>query len=67
MDMSFAGQALAAEYIWKNRKNLKNQVYALPPEIDQEIAALKLKSDGVQIDTLTKEQVKYLNSWEEGT
>ena len=67
MDMSFAGQALAAEYIWKNKKNLKNQVYSLPQEIDQEIAALKLKSEGVQIDTLTKEQVKYLNSWEEGT
>lgn len=67
MDMSFAGQALAAEFIWKQKDSLKNQVYSLPSEIDQEIAALKLKSDGVEIDLLTKEQVKYLNSWEEGT
>lgn len=67
MDMSFAGQALAAEFIWKNKNKLENKVYSLPTEIDQEIAALKLKAIGIKIDTLTKEQVKYLNSWEEGT
>jgi adenosylhomocysteinase len=67
MDMSFAGQSLAAEYIWKNKKKLENKVYSLPPEIDAEIAMLKLKAEGVYIDTLTKEQNKYLNSWEEGT
>lgn len=67
MDMSFAGQSLAAEYIWKNKKKLENKVYSLPAEIDAEIAMLKLKAEGVFIDTLTKEQDKYLNSWEEGT
>lgn len=67
MDMSFAGQSLAAEYIWKNKKKLENKVYSLPSEIDAEIAMLKLKAEGVYIDTLTKEQDKYLNSWEEGT
>jgi adenosylhomocysteinase len=67
MDMSFAGQSLAAEYIWKNKKKLENKVYSLPAEIDAEIAMLKLKAEGVYIDTLTKEQDKYLNSWEEGT
>lgn len=67
MDMSFAGQSLAAEYIWKNKNKLENKVYSLPQEIDQEIAALKLKAIGVKIDTLSKEQIKYLNSWEEGT
>lgn len=67
MDTSFAGQALAAEYIWKNRSRLDQKVYALPAKIDSEIARLKLKSRGIQIDTLTQEQVKYLNSWHEGT
>lgn len=67
MDMSFAGQSLAAEYIWKNKKKLENKVYSLPSEIDAEIAMLKLKAEGVFIDTLTKDQDKYLNSWEEGT
>ncbi len=67
MDMSFAGQSLAAEYIWQNKGKLENKVYSLPQEIDQEIAALKLKAIGIKIDSLTKEQVKYLNSWEEGT
>lgn len=67
MDMSFAGQSLAAEYIWKNKKKLENKVYSLPAEIDAEIAMLKLKAEGISIDTLTKEQDKYLNSWEEGT
>ncbi|CAN5239269.1 adenosylhomocysteinase [soil metagenome] len=67
MDMSFAGQALAAEFIWKNVNKLENKVYSLPPEIDTEIAALKLESRGIHIDTLTREQKKYLTSWEEGT
>ena len=67
MDMSFAGQALAAEFIWKNAKTLEHKVYQLPEELDREIAALKLESRGVKIDKLSTEQKKYLNSWEEGT
>lgn len=67
MDMSFAGQAMGAEFVWKNKGKLKNQVYALPQEVDAEIAKLKLNSEGVKIDKLTKEQKKYLNSWKEGT
>ncbi len=67
MDMSFANQALAAEYLVKNRGNLENRVYSVPEDIDKEIAWLKLKSMGIRIDTLTKEQEKYLSSWEMGT
>ncbi len=67
MDMSFAGQAIGAEYLWRNKGKLKNRVYSLPQELDNEIARLKLNSEGVKIDELTKEQKKYLNSWEEGT
>lgn len=67
MDMSFAGQALGAEYMWKNRGKLKNKVYSLSKEIDENIAYLKLISEGVMIDKLTKEQEKYLKSWKEGT
>jgi len=67
MDMSFANQALSAEYIVKNHKNLKRQVYKVPDNIDKNIAALKLKSMGIRIDNLTKEQKKYLASWEIGT
>ncbi len=67
MDMSFANQALSAEYMVKNAKNLEKRVYSVPAEIDAEIARIKLSAMGVQIDTLTEEQVKYLNSWEEGT
>jgi len=67
MDMSFAGQAMGAEFIWKNKGKLKNKVYSLPQEVDNEIARLKLNSEGVKIDKLTKEQKKYLNSWTEGT
>jgi adenosylhomocysteinase len=67
MDMSFANQALSAEYMIKNAENLKNQVYGVPQEIDAEIARLKLENMGIDIDVLTEEQVKYLNSWEEGT
>jgi adenosylhomocysteinase len=67
MDMSFANQALAAVYIFQNGKDLENKVYAVPEEIDREIARFKLESMGVQIDTLTAEQEAYLSSWEEGT
>jgi len=67
MDMSFANQALAAEYMVKNYTKLEKKVYSVPEVIDREIARLKLLSMGVEIDTLTEEQVKYLNSWQEGT
>ncbi len=67
MDMSFANQALSAEYIVKNAEELEKRVYAVPQDIDAEIARLKLDAMGVKIDTLTEEQIKYLNSWEEGT
>ena len=67
MDMSFANQALSAEYMIKNSARLEKKVYGVPDEIDREIARLKLKAMGVQVDTLSAKQVKYLNSWEEGT
>ncbi len=67
MDMSFANQALCSEYVARNYKKLKNKVYGVPENIDKMIAALKLKSLGVRIDTLTAEQKKYLSSWELGT
>lgn len=67
MDMSFANQALSAEYIAKNYKNLEKKVYKVPDEIDREVAVLKLKSMGVEIDQLTQEQIAYLSSWEIGT
>ncbi|MDP8260423.1 MAG: adenosylhomocysteinase [Candidatus Gygaella obscura] len=67
MDMSFANQALSAEYIFKNHKKMKQAVYKVPEAIDKKIASLKLKSMGIGIDSLTKEQKKYLCSWEIGT
>ena len=67
MDMSFANQALSAEYMIKNAKTLEKKVYGVPLDIDNEIARLKLEAMHVAIDTLTDQQVKYLNSWEEGT
>lgn len=67
MDMSFANQALSAEYMAKNAATLEKKVYSVPADIDAEIARLKLAAMGVKVDTLTAEQVKYLNSWEEGT
>ncbi len=67
MDMSFANQALAAEYMVKNAKTLEKKVYSVPTDIDNEIARIKLLAMGIKIDTLTEEQVKYLNSWQEGT
>lgn len=67
MDMSFANQALAAEFMAKNADKLEKKVYSVPTEIDNEIARLKLEAMGVKIDNLTDEQLHYLSSWEEGT
>jgi adenosylhomocysteinase len=67
MDMSFANQALGAEFVMKNHDRLERKVYSVPEETDQEIARLKLKALGMGIDTLTKEQAHYLSSWEMGT
>ena len=67
MDMSFANQALSAEYLVKNHKKLEKKVYPVPAHIDKEIARLKLAGMGIEIDRLTKEQTKYLASWEMGT
>src|SRR5919107_997800 len=67
MDMSFANQALACEYLLQNKGKLANEVHALPKEMDREIASLKLTAMGVEMDELTPEQAHYLASWEEGT
>jgi len=67
MDMSFANQALAAEYLVKEAKSLKPDVYGVPKDIDKEVGRLKLKAMGIEIDTLTPDQEKYLASWEMGT
>jgi adenosylhomocysteinase len=67
MDMSFANQALSIEYIARYGRQLKNDVYSVPQEIDKTVARLKLKSMGIKIDNLTGEQKKYLSSWEQGT
>jgi adenosylhomocysteinase len=67
MDMSFANQALATEFLLKHQGKLASAVHALPKEVDQEIAALKLRAMGIRYDDLSAEQVKYLGSWEEGT
>ena len=67
MDMSFANQALSAEYLVKNAKDLNAHVYDVPQDIDREVARLKLHALGVSIDVLTPEQEHYLGSWEEGT
>jgi adenosylhomocysteinase len=67
MDMSFANQALAAEYMVKNADKLEKKVYSVPEDIDKEIARLKLQAMAVKLDVLTESQVKYLNSWQEGT
>ena len=67
MDMSFANQALSVEYIIKNHGELSPQVYSVPKETDEEVGRLKLQSLGVQIDSLTPEQQRYQESWEEGT
>ncbi len=67
MDMSFANQALSVEYLRKNARKLQKSVYVVPAPIDKEVARLKLKSMGIEIDVLTPEQVKYLATWSEGT
>lgn len=67
MDLSFANQALSLEYLLQHREELDKQVYTIPEAIDREIARLKLEAMGIEIDTLTDEQTKYLASWEMGT
>jgi adenosylhomocysteinase len=67
MDMSFANQALSAEYMANEHAKMVKKVYPVPQDIDEEIARLKLASMGIEIDTLTPEQEKYLSSWEMGT
>ncbi|MCD6355701.1 MAG: adenosylhomocysteinase [Anaerolineaceae bacterium] len=67
MDMSFANQALSLEYLVNNADKLENKVYGVPENIDRKIARLKLEAMGIKIDTLTKEQEKYLTSWKQGT
>jgi adenosylhomocysteinase len=67
MDMSFANQALSAEYLVKHSSELENQVYSVPETLDRQVASLKLAAMGVEIDALTPEQEKYLTSWEVGT
>ena len=67
MDMSFANQALSLEWLAMRHTDLERRVYDVPSEIDTEVARLKLHAMGVEIDTLTDEQVRYLSSWEEGT
>jgi len=67
MDMSFANQALSAEYMVKNHSKLEKRVYAVPEDLDKQVARMKLESMGVKIDRLTPEQERYLSSWSEGT
>ncbi|HCX29218.1 MAG TPA: adenosylhomocysteinase, partial [Blastocatellia bacterium] len=67
MDMSFANQALSVEYLVKRKGELEPGVHLLPPEVDTEIASLKLQALGLAIDTLTSEQLEYISSWETGT
>jgi adenosylhomocysteinase len=65
--MSFANQALCAEYMVKNYSQLENRVYSVPEDLDKQVARMKLESMGVKIDRLTAEQEHYLASWSEGT
>ena len=67
MDMSFANQALVVKWLVKNKGKLQNKVYKVPDEIDREVARRKLKTMGIKIDKLTKEQIEYMKSWKEGT
>ncbi|MBW4620272.1 MAG: adenosylhomocysteinase [Cyanosarcina radialis HA8281-LM2] len=67
MDMSFANQALAAEYLVKNKGKLQPGIHSIPAEVDKEIARLKLQAMGITIDTLTADQIEYINSWTSGT
>ena len=63
MDMSFANQALAAEYLYQHADELQNKVYDVPAAIDDGVARVKLKTLGIEIDELTEEQIAYMNSW----
>jgi len=67
MDMSFANQALSARYLLQQGTKIQKNVYAVPAELDEEIARLKLRSMGIKIDHLTAEQKRYLSAWQEGT
>jgi adenosylhomocysteinase len=67
MDMSFANQALSVEYLLQHGKELKPQVYAVPPELDAQIARRKLEAMGMNIDTMTAAQAEYARSWKAGT
>jgi len=67
MDLSFANQSLAVEFLVKNKGKLENKVYVLPKSLDQMVAKLKLKAMGMGLETLTSQQKRYLNSWKEGT
>lgn len=67
MDMSFANQALSAEYLVKNKGKLEARIHVLPEEVDNEIASLKLAAMNVALDALTPEMVEYMNSWQSGT
>ena len=67
MDMSFANQALCAEYIAAHHRELENQVYVVPQAIDAEVARLKLAARGIQLDEMTEEQARYVASWQHGT
>ncbi len=67
MDMSFANQALACEYLVKNKGKLEPGLHSIPTDVDQEIARLKLQAIGINIDTLTPDQIEYTNSWTSGT
>jgi adenosylhomocysteinase len=67
MDMSFANQALSAEYVTQNKGKLENRVYVVPEDLDKDIARLKLEAMGIKVDVLTKQQEEYLNSWKLGT
>ena len=67
MDMSFANQALACEYLAKNKGKLEAGIHSVPVELDKEIARLKLQAMGVSIDSLTSDHIEYMNSWTSGT
>ena len=67
MDMSFSNQALAAEYLIANRGQLEPKIYTLPAEIDDEVASIKLAALGGTLEQLTREQIDYLNDWQQGT
>ena len=67
MDMSFANQALAVEYLVKNKGKLEPGLHSIPIDVDKEIARLKLEAIGIKIDTLTPDQIEYTNSWTTGT